>query len=140
METKIATWTIIESKIQVMRGLESKVKINNKGMIGLFENICFYDGVFELLLQDKVFLFECLQSIKASRRDMFGQEHFAKGTTSKRRNDIKTREANFTIIGNFIELIRQLLLFTRSPILTLCILYGENPLVVLVFVIHVDFQ
>ena len=46
-----------------MRGLEGKVKVDDELMIGLFEYICFDDGIFELLLEYKIFLFKCFEGI-----------------------------------------------------------------------------
>jgi len=50
MKTEISTWTVVKRKIQVMWSLESKVKIDNKRMVSLFEDIGFNDGIFQLFL------------------------------------------------------------------------------------------
>lgn len=74
-------------------------------MISLFEDISLYDCIFELFLKDKIFLFEGFESIEIASWDMLSKKHFTKSSTSESRNDIKTRETNFTIIGDLIKLI-----------------------------------
>ena len=63
METQISAWAIVKGKVKIVRSLESKMEINDELMIGLLENVGLDNGVFELFLEDEVFLFESLQSI-----------------------------------------------------------------------------
>lgn len=60
MEAEIAARTVVESEVEVVRGLKGEVKVDDELVVCLLEDIGFYDGVFELLLKDKVFLLECL--------------------------------------------------------------------------------
>ena len=47
-----------------MRSLEGEVKVYDKLIICLLEDISFNNSVLELFLKDEVFLFESFQSIK----------------------------------------------------------------------------
>lgn len=66
-----------------MRSLECKMQVNNERMTGLFEDVGFDDRVLELLLEDEVFLFEGLQSVKVSSCNVFSQEDFTECTTAQ---------------------------------------------------------
>lgn len=66
MEAEISAGTVIECKVQVVWGLEGEVQVDDEDVVGLFENVCLDDCVFQLFLQDQVFLLEGLESIETA--------------------------------------------------------------------------
>ena len=83
MKAEISSRTVVKSQVQIMRSLECKMQVNNEWMTGLFEDVGFVNLVLELLLEDEVFLFEGLQSIKVSSCNVFSQEDFTECTTAQ---------------------------------------------------------
>lgn len=63
MEAEISTRTVVKGQVEIMGGLEGKVKVYDELMVGLFENIGLYDGILQLLLQNQVFLLEGFQGV-----------------------------------------------------------------------------
>jgi len=63
MEAEISTRTVVKGQVEIMGGLEGKVKVYDELMVGLFENVGLYDGILQLLLQNQVFLLEGFQGV-----------------------------------------------------------------------------
>jgi len=63
MEAEISTRTVVKGQVEIMGGLEGKVKVYDELMVGLFENVGLYDGILQLLLQNQVFLLESFQGV-----------------------------------------------------------------------------
>lgn len=121
VETEIATRAVVQCQVEVVRSLERIMEINNKWVVGLFQNVGFYDGVLELLLDDQVFLLEGLEGVLFAAHNVLNEKHFPKGSRTQNLDDVEGCEVNF-VGGYRIELI--LVVFSRAG-LFLCALLGS---------------
>lgn len=80
MEAQIPSRAIIQGQIEIMRCLESKMKVDNKLMVSLLQNVSLNDSVFQLFLQDKILLFQGLKSIETAVLYKLSQEYFTEGS------------------------------------------------------------
>ena len=64
MKTEISSWAIVKSKIEIVRSLKGKMKIDDKLMIRLFEYVSFNNSVLELFLKNKILFLQSLESIE----------------------------------------------------------------------------
>ena len=71
METQIFARAVIYREIKILGGLECIMQIYDEWRTGLLQNVGFDDSIFQLLLKDKVFLFECFESIVFSSGIVF---------------------------------------------------------------------
>ena len=72
-----------------MRSLEGKVKIYDKLIVCLLEDIGFNNGILELFLQDKVFLLESFQGIKFIVGYESSQEDLSESSRSQNLDDVE---------------------------------------------------
>lgn len=56
------------------------MKVDNKLMVGLLQNVGLNDSVFQLFLQDKILLFQGLKSIETAILYKLSQEYFTEGS------------------------------------------------------------
>lgn len=56
MEAEISSRAVIKCEIEVMRGLESEMEIDDELVVGLLEDVGLDYCILQLLLKDEVFL------------------------------------------------------------------------------------
>lgn len=66
VEAEIPARTVIQSEVQVVWCLEGEMQVDDEDVVGLFEDVCFDDCVFQLLLQDQVLLLEGLEGVETA--------------------------------------------------------------------------
>lgn len=102
MEAEISAGAVIECEVQVMWGLEGEVQVDDEDVVGLFEDVCLDDSVFQLFLQDQVFLLEGFEGIETAVNVELGQEDLAECTRAESIEDRKGRKVDL-VCCNFVE-------------------------------------
>ena len=83
MKTEVPTRAVVQCEVEVVWGLKREVQVDDEWVAGLFQNVGLDDCVFQLFLQDQVFLFQCFERIEVASGDVLGQKHLAESTAAQ---------------------------------------------------------